>query len=325
MNVTIHNRHIEITQSLQNLIDRQAGKLKKILPTFSTQDLDLHVNLEHLPRGKQFQTALVLNMPQTAFRVEAIEDSSNSSVLRAFEELFRKIVRFKSRLNRERFWKKHSGLGESEGGPEVVHELENAINRNLGQVENYIRRELYHQSLVESIPVGLVEAQALVDEVFVEVSSSVAARPENLPVNRWMFQVARSIVRERVRSWQAASRESHIEELAPDVSQWEDEPLNFHQPDEVLHLEDLLADSHSTNPEELLECEETQEQLQEAIAQLPHAIREPFVLHAQEGFSSEETAMITGREPSQVVEDVEKARAELHRLMGDWKRSEEAP
>lgn len=324
MNVTIHNRHLEITQSLQHLIDRQVRKLGKILPTFSTEDLDLHVSLEHLPRGKQFQAALVLNMPQTAFRVETIEDNSNSSVLRAFEELFRKIVKFKSRLSRERFWQEQPELGDGEAGTRVVHELENAINRNLEQVETYIRRELYHQSLVESIPLGLVEAQAVVDEVFLEVSTSVAARPENLPVDRWMFQVARSIVQERIRSWQTASREPHIEELAPDVSQWEDELLDFYQPDEVLRLEDLLSDSHSTNPEELLERQETQEQLQEAIARLPSPIRESFVLHALEGFNSEETAMITDRSPSEVVEDIRKARVELHRLMGGRKRSEKA-
>ncbi|MFQ5928972.1 MAG: HPF/RaiA family ribosome-associated protein [Acidobacteriota bacterium] len=315
MNLKIQNRHLEITQSLERLIDRQSRKLQKILPTFASHDLDLHVTLEKLPRGKQYHTVLVLNMPQNAMRVEEMENNPATSVIRAFEELLRKIKKFKSRLNRERFWQKQAGVPTHISSSQNTRELEDAINQNVDQIENYIRRELYHQALVENIPVGLVQAQALLDEVFLEVTSKTVARPENIPLEQWMFQIARETVKNRIDDWQAACEEPHVEEAAKTSSRWDDEVLNFYQPDEVLRLEDLLRDEHSTTPEELLAREEVREQLQEAIARLPSSIRESFVLFALEGFNSDETAMIMGKDPSEVLEDVEKARLELRRQM----------
>ena len=313
MNLKIQNRHLEVTQSLERLIDRQSRKLQKILPTFASHDLDLHVTLEKLPRGKQYHTVLVLNMPQNAMRVEEMENNPATSVIRAFEELLRKIKKFKSRLNRERFWQKQAGAPTHISSSQNKRELENAINQNLDQLENYIQRELYHQALVENIPVGLFQAQALLDEVFLEVTSKTAARPENIPLEQWMFQIARERVKNRIHDWRAACEEPHVEETARTSSRWDDEVLNFYQPDEVLRLEDLLRDEHSTTPEELLAQEEVREQLQEAIARLPSSVRESFVLFALEGFNSDETAMIMGKDPSEVLEDVEKARLELRR------------
>jgi DNA-directed RNA polymerase specialized sigma24 family protein len=98
-------------------------------------------------------------------------------------------------------------------------------------------------------------------------------------------------------------------------SQWEDEEQNFHQPDEVLHLEDLIRDERSVTPEELLVREETQEKLHNSVAQLPSSIRESFVLFCLEGFNSDEVAMIAGKDPGEVLRDVEQARQELHQKM----------
>ncbi|MFZ0426509.1 MAG: flagellar biosynthesis protein FliA, partial [Acidobacteriota bacterium] len=95
--------------------------------------------------------------------------------------------------------------------------------------------------------------------------------------------------------------------------QWEDEALNFYQPDEAMHLEDLMSDGSTSNPEELMEREETEAQLQRAIAALPSSIRESFVLFALEGFTSDEVAMMTGKEPQEVLDEVEQAREALRR------------
>ena len=74
MNIKIQNRHLQVSQSLKRVIDRQAGKLQKLLPTFASEDLDLHVVLEKLPRGKQYHSVLVLTMPQNTIRVEEIRN-----------------------------------------------------------------------------------------------------------------------------------------------------------------------------------------------------------------------------------------------------------
>jgi DNA-directed RNA polymerase specialized sigma24 family protein len=105
--------------------------------------------------------------------------------------------------------------------------------------------------------------------------------------------------------------DAKVEEPAKPVAQWEDELLDFYQPDEMLHIEDLLKDGSVENPEEIMEREEVEERLQQNIARLPTSIRESFVLFALEGFTSDEVSMITGKKSDQVLTEVEKAREYL--------------
>lgn len=315
MNVTIQNRHLSVTEALKRLIDRHANKVEKILPTFASSDLDLHISLERLPRGKQYHSRMVMTLPQKTLRVERIENSAATSVLRAFDELMRQIKKFKSQLNRESFWKKElipSGTEPPSDGKRV---LENAINQNLDKIENYIRRELFHRALTQDFPAGHLQPGALVDEVFLEVSSTVMDRPEDLPLEQWMFQIARKKLNRRLQDVQESRREMHVEEKADTDSQWDDEELTFYHPDEVLSLEDLIHDEHSVDPEQLLAQEEARDKLHKAIASLPNVVRESFVLFALEGLNSDEVAMIVGRSPGEVVENVERARMELRKCL----------
>jgi RNA polymerase sigma factor (sigma-70 family) len=313
MNVKIQHRHLRVTEALKRLIDRHADKVQKILPTFTAQDLDLHVNLERLPRGNQYHTVLVMTMPQRTLRVERMENNPATSVLRAFDELLRKVKKFKSQLNRESLWKKEPVSASTETPSYKKRILENAINQNLDKIENYIRRELFHRTLTEEIPTGLLQTSALVDEVFLEVSTKALDRPEDLPLEQWMFQIARKELNTRLQDFRESRKEIHVEENANMSSQWDDEDQTFYHPDEVLSLEDLIRDEHAVSPEQLLAQEEVKDELHKAIASLPDAVRESFVLFALEGLNSDEVAMIMGKSPTEVVQNVEKARMELRK------------
>ncbi len=314
MNLKIQTRHLELSPSERNLVDRKARKARRMLPTYRSPDLELHVTLERLSKGKQFQTVLVLTTPQTAIRVEDIEETATRSIVGAFDELLRKIKKFKSQLNRERYWQRD--IARVSGKAVVtppVEDLESAISTNLDKIENYIRRELYHRALVDHFPPGVLQPQALVDEVFLDVSSRVRSKPENVSMEQWMFQLARETVSRKIEELMENRDQPHLDESAPAPDRWDDEVLNFYQPDEALRLEDLVRDNHSSSPEELLAKEETEEAVQKIIAGLKPSVRESFVLFALEGFNSDEVAMITGKAPAQVLNDVEQARSHLRR------------
>ncbi len=310
----IQHRHLRVTAALKRLIDRHADKVEKLLPTFTAQDLDLHVNLERLPRGRQYHTVLVMTLPQRTLRVERMENNPATSVLRAFDELLRKVKKFKSQLNRESFWKKEPVSASTESPSYKKRILEDAINQNLDKLENYIRRELFHRTLTEDVPTGLLQTQALVDEVFLQVSSRAMDRPEHLPLEQWMFQIARKELNTRIQDFRESRKEIHVEERANTPSQWDDEELTFYHPDEVLSLEDLIRDEHAVSPEQLLAQEEAKDELHKAIASLPSAVRESFVLFALEGLNSDEVAMIMGKSPREILQNVEEARMELRRI-----------
>ncbi|HXK58529.1 MAG TPA: sigma-70 family RNA polymerase sigma factor [Acidobacteriota bacterium] len=308
MNLKIQHRNFDIPQNIQRLIEKKAQKVKKILPTFAGDALDLSVMLERIPRGSQYQTSLVLTIPQTAIRVEEIADNPIGSVQASFDELLRKIKKFKSQLNREQFWQRQP-QASPENRTESVRGFENLINQNLDKIQNYVRRELFHRSITDNIPPGIIQPEAVVDEVFLLMTSQVKTKPPAMPMERWMYQVAREQIERRL---EALDRESsHIEDAAANKPQWDDEIFDFYQPDESLKLEDLLSDRSGGNPELLMEVEETEQELHKAIARLPRKIRESFVLCVLEGFDPVEVAMITGKDAEKVQKDVEDARRRL--------------
>lgn len=316
MNVRIHPRNLDLLKSHERLVERHASKIRKMLGTFAKDSMELDVTLEKLPRGNQFQTSLVLSLPQQTIKVEDIQDNPTSSIVNSFDELKRRVKRFKSRLTRERLWRKEpvaATPGAETSPPARPWDVESEANEHLDKVENYLRREIYHQVLLGTMPPGVIEAQALADEVFVEVTSSYRYKPDGLTMEQWMFQVARRILKERLEDLEAHQDEPHMEEDLAAERRWEDEDLHFYQPDESLRLEDLLRDGQGANPEELLAREETADRLQRAVAGLAPELRESFVLFALEGFTSDEVAMMTGKTPTQVVSEVEQAREILRR------------
>jgi len=310
MNLKIQHRNFDIPQSLQRLVERKAQKIERMLPTFSDDALDLHVTLEKLPRGGQYGATVVLTIPQTAIRVEELADNPMGSVQASFDELLRKLKKFKSQLNREKFWQR-----QPETAPRIrtesVREFENLINQNLDKIQNYVRRELFHRTLAHNIPPGILQPEAVVDEVFLLMTSQEKAKPSSMSLEQWMYQVAREQIERRLDELDRDVT-PHIEDATPQVEpKWEDEVLNFYQPDESLKLEDVLTDQTGGNPELLMEVEETEQELHKAIARLPRRMRESFVLCVLEGFDPVEVAMITGKAAEKVQKDVEEARRRL--------------
>ena len=311
MALKIHSRHFEISPNLTALIDKQAAKIRKFLPTFASGDIDVTVNMEQLPRGNQYQTILVLSLPQTVIRVEELQDNPTGSAQGAFHELIRRVKRFKSRLNHERLW--HRQPPEAAPSPEIDSPPagEVVFGESLEKVENYVRREIYHKVLAGLIPAGIIDPHALVDEIFVQIKSRQRQAPDGGNVERWIYKLAREHIRDRISELNSHREERHIEELVTPTESELEEEEDFFQPDEALHLEDLIQDRHSASPEELLAREEVAERLQRAIAHLPHELRESFVLFSLEGFTSDEVAMITGKQAAQILAEVETARARL--------------
>lgn len=308
MNIKIHARNLDLLKIHERLVDRHASKVRKMLGTFSKDVMDLDVSLEKLPRGSQFQTSLVLTLPQQTIRVEEIQDNPTTSIVTSFDEMKRRVKRFKARITRERLWRKETPVAAGEAPTVMPWEIESEANDHLEKVENYLRREIFHQVIGGTMPAGVLEPQALADEVFVEVTSNARFKPDTVSVEQWMFQIARRTLKERLEELESHRDEPHMEEKASSHGRWEDEDFNFYHPDESLRLEDLLRDGQGSNPEELLAREETADRLQRAVAGLDSELRESFVLFVLEGFTSDEVAMMTGKQPAQILADVERAR-----------------
>ena len=311
MSINIQNRKFEPDASYEKVVDRQSRKILKLLPTFPPDSFDLNVVTEKLSRGNQFVTSIALALPQKTLKVEETEDNPVSSAARAFGELRRRVVRFKSQLTRENLWHKQKVEPKQDKGVDAERKMEFAIDENLGKVENYIRRELYYEVVNGNISPDAIDPNSFVDEVFMEIFAR--PRPEEIYLDHWVLTVARQLLNKRISEIEMHKSDSHIEDSPGENRRWEDEYLNFYQPDESLHISDLLQDNKISDPEQLMERDEAEIRVQKAIAALPVDLRESFVLYSLEGFTSEEVAMAIEKTPDEVRENVEQAREILRK------------
>ncbi len=309
MQLKLQPKNMELSSSLEKLVERKARKVRKMLPTFQSEDLSLHANLEQLPRGKQFQSALILSTPQKVIRVEDIEENAVTSVVRAFDELLRRVKKFKSQLNRERYHHRPTRATLADHSA-VSRPMEQEVERHLDTIDNFVRRELYHRALAGDFQPGSLRPQAVVDGVFLEVTARVATRSKKSAMRPWIFRIAREVIARRIA--EHPFRPGQDESAGKEPSSDHDEVLNFYQPEETLQLENLLPDLDA-DPEELLRKDAREEHLHRAIAALPTSMRESFVLFVLEGLGSEEVAQITGRSAQEVREDVKQTRQQLRR------------
>ena len=89
--------------------------------------------------------------------------------------------------------------------------------------------------------------------------------------------------------------------------------LQFHQPDETLTGESVIADRRLATPEDIADSDEMVTLVQYALGAARHVDREAFILHGIEGFSVEEIAAITDRKAEDVRSSITRAREHLRR------------
>ena len=107
----------------------------------------------------------------------------------------------------------------------------------------------------------------------------------------------------------------HLEESArmPNVRASDEPELQFHQPDEMLTRESVIADRRTSTPEDIASSDEMDMLVQSALAAAKPRDREVFILHTMEGFSVAEIAAITDRRPESINASILAAREHLRR------------
>ena len=91
-----------------------------------------------------------------------------------------------------------------------------------------------------------------------------------------------------------------------------DEPeLQFHQPDEAITEETIIADGRVATPEQIVGSDEMMRLIASALHDVSPAHREAFILHAIEGFGVDEISAITGASPDRVLNSISAARDHL--------------
>ncbi len=179
----------------------------------------------------------------------------------------------------------------------------------------------YFQATGDLLP-GELTPQEIVDAVVLRGYREFTQRPPTLEVDRWLLKLVLEELGSEIKRLKAErDKVMYLEETIPEEVFEEggvlldDEIYEFYQPDEKLHLEDILPDPHIPTPEQVAESRDLQRYINQTLAQLPCVWRTIFVLHYCEELSITEIASVTGLHEDEVQRNLEYAREFLRQKL----------
>jgi RNA polymerase sigma factor (sigma-70 family) len=176
------------------------------------------------------------------------------------------------------------------------------VNANLPRLQRYVDRELSYRESADLLPPNLVTDEEVIDEAIARALDDTVEKPDRLALEPWLYRLALRAIDE------LAARESEqVPTLtlegrlrAPNSIGSDEAQLQYHQPDETITAENIIADRNAPTPEEAAYGDEMIRILQMTLEGAGRAEREAFILHTMEGFSVEEISSITDRKPDEV-------------------------
>jgi len=315
----------DVEKEIHHLIE----KLRKRLQVFRPELVHLKGLIEQNSAREGITVSLNLRLPSGQMAVQESASTPAAAIKAASDDLLQQLSKHKDVLRNSRKWQRRRVAGfrpESQVPFEqtvaAVHvptassdDIRSYVNAHLGRFERFVERELYFRETADEVLPDSVSKDEVIDEAIARALGDGAEKPERLALEPWLYRIAMRVVQELCESCSQSASSFHLEESArkPNVRATDEPELQFHQPDETLIGENVIADRRVSTPEDIAYSDEMLTLVQFALAGAKHKDREAFLLHTVEGFSMEEIAIITDRNIAAVRASISSARDYLRR------------
>jgi RNA polymerase sigma factor (sigma-70 family) len=330
MNVHISYRG-QRAPHLEKDINHLIEKLRKRLQVFRPELLHLKGVIEQNSAHEGATVSFNLRLPSAQLSVQKSAFAPEAAIKSACDDLLEQVTKHKEVLRSSQKWRRRRK--EKENGdadhqvpfeqtlaavpmPTVTREdIGNYVNVNLSRLERFVERELLFREAADQIPAETVFKEEVIDEVIACALASDGDKPERLALEPWLYRLAMQAIGDLSGHDRDAVASVHLEDSArkPNVRASDEPELQFHQPDETMTGESVIADRRVSTPEDIASSDEVVSLVNSVLRGARRADREAFMLHAMEGFSVEEISAITDRSPQQVRTSVAAAREHLRR------------
>jgi DNA-directed RNA polymerase specialized sigma24 family protein/ribosome-associated translation inhibitor RaiA len=333
MNVHVSYR-LHKLPSVEKDIQHQIEKLQKRLQVFRPELVHLKgVVEENSPRAGT-TVSLNLRLPSGQMAVEQAAPTAAAAVKIAFEDLLQQLKKHKDLLRSSHKWQRRRNEASERRAPQMPFEqtlavvypptvsaedVRSYVNVNLSRLELFVEREIYFREAQEQMERGSVTKDEVIDETIAAALDGDVEKPEKLRLEPWLYRLALKTLAELTRPLGSNDANSvHLEESARlHDGKASDEPqLQFHQPDETITGETVIADGRAKTPEQIVASDELLRLIANALHDAGEGPREAFILHAIEGFDVEEIAVITAQRPEVVSTRIAAAREHLRKSPG---------
>jgi RNA polymerase sigma factor (sigma-70 family) len=330
MNVHISYR-LRKTPDLEREINHLVEKLGKRVQVFRPELLHLKGVVEQSSPREGTTVSLNLRLPSGQLAAERSAHTPIGAVKAAFDDLLQQTTRHKDLLRRSHKWaRRRSTRSRSESQvpfeqtlasiqPSTIsaEDIRCYVNANLSRLERFVERELYFREAADQMSADAVTKDEVIDEVIAGALGESGDKPDKMALEPWLYRLAIHAIGDLLARNSDNVMSIRLEESAQfaNVRASDEAELQFHQPDESLTRESLIADQRVATPEDIASSDEINKLVEFALAAAQPKDREVFILHTMEGFTVAEIAAITDRKPESIYASVHAAREHLRRSL----------
>jgi DNA-directed RNA polymerase specialized sigma24 family protein/ribosome-associated translation inhibitor RaiA len=251
-------------QRAPEVIAEEGRQLENHLKRFRSELVRLEVVASQTKGKTRIQVRLRLQLPSSVIAAQEEGFEIEPTLRKAFADLRHRVDRHVARLKHESEFKRPARRRRIGAPLPPARDAAEAGRRQLffGLIEDHldtvydaVRRELTYFECSGSVPQGYLSVRDLVDATILKGLERFERRPMRFSVGDWLTQLAFETIGEEARAARrvvpenAASLDAAPEQPAQDPTETDQELFEFHQPDEVLRLEDLVGDGTATDPD----------------------------------------------------------------------------
>jgi DNA-directed RNA polymerase specialized sigma24 family protein/ribosome-associated translation inhibitor RaiA len=334
MNVHISYR-LHKTPAVEKDIQHHIEKLRKRLQVFRPELIHLKGTVEEISAREGTRVSLNLRLPSGQMAVEAKAPTAATAVKSAFDDLLHQVNKHKELLRSSHKWPRRQNESSARRSASVPFEqtlaavfpaivsaddVRSYVNVNLSRLERFVEREIYFREASDLVAADSITKEEVIDETIAAAladgpDADGREKPERLALEPWLYHLAMRALDQLSRPDESNGGAVHLEDSARkrNVKASDEAELQFHQPDESITGETIIADDRVATPEQIVGSDEMVRLIASALRDIVPAHREAFILHAIEGFGVEEISAITGDTPDRVLHCISAARDHLRK------------
>ena len=321
---------ISKTSDLEKLINQQVEKLGRYLRVFRPDLVQLKGAIEENSARQGVVVSLNLRLPSGQMAAQGGSPTATAAIKAAFDSIAEQVKKHKDLLRSHHTGARRRGPGRARVGtvpfedtmaavkPEHISsaDISTYVNVNLPRLQRFVQRELDYRESQGQLQPGQVVVEDVVGEAIANALSEQHESPEPMKVEPWVHRLAiraiDQLALENREDGHVPLERSHGQQ---NVRASDEDKLQFHQPDEQLLEENVIADPTANSPEELAARDELISLVETILRDAGRDEAEAFILYTLEGFTLEEIADITNRTVEEVRASIGKAREHLQRAL----------
>jgi RNA polymerase sigma factor (sigma-70 family) len=183
-------------------------------------------------------------------------------------------------------------------------------------LQRFIQRELRYREDQGQLAPDEIAVEDVVNQAIANALGDQDEKPERMKLEPWMHRLALNAITELAAD---GTGEENVPLQRPrgqqNVLGSDEAVLQFHQPDDKLLEENVIADPTANNPEEMAARREQIGLVSSALRDVGRNEREAFIFYTIEGFTLEEIADITTHTVEEVRAAIGRAREHLQRAL----------